>query len=80
MNTDYNACVSDSICMQIVQCTNAAKVGNMDFLATGFNLIFSSYPKRFVGRKGRKIQRWTAYVSLCVAQGDAEESDGKITL
>ena len=51
----------------------------MDFLATGFNLIFS-YPKRFVGRKGRKIQRWTAYVSLCVAQGDAEESDGKITL
>ena len=80
MNTDYNACVSDSICMQIVQCANAAKVGNMDFLATGFNLIFS-YPKRFVGRKGRKIQRWTAsYVSLCVAQGDAEESDGKITL
>ena len=79
MNTDYNACWGDSICMQIVQCTNAAKVGNMDFLATGFNLIFS-YPKRFVGRKGRKIQRWTAYVSLCVAQGDAEESDGKITL
>ena len=79
MNTDYNACWGDSFCMQIVQCANAAKVGNMDFLATGFNLIFS-YPKRFVGRKGRKIQRWTAYVSLCVAQGDAEEGDGKITL